>query len=339
VIVVSYNSREALEASLPPIAAQLGDADELIVIDNASVDRSAEAAQQAAPRAHVIRNPSNVGFAAACNAAAAAATAELLVLLNPDSRASDGFCDAIRRPLADGRGWAAWMGLVTSDRGRTINTSGGTLHFTGLSWAGKAGAPVEQAPGAPDEVAFVSGACFAIPRATWERHGGFDGRYFMYCEDLDLSLRLRLEGGRLGIEPAARVDHEYEFAKGKRKWRLLERNRWATIVRTYPAPLLVLVTPALVLTELGVTAAAIAGGWAPQKLRAWGETLAGLPRLMRERRAIQAQRRISSSEFARWLTADLDSAYLGRAATSGVLRAGLRAYWRLVLSLLRMARR
>jgi N-acetylglucosaminyl-diphospho-decaprenol L-rhamnosyltransferase len=287
----------------------------------------------------VIRNPSNVGFAAACNAAAAGATRELLVLLNPDSRAADGFCAAIRRPLADERGWAAWMGLVTSDGGRTINTSGGVLHFTGISWAGRAGAPIDQAPDGPGEVPFVSGACFAIPRSTWERHGGFEARYFMYCEDLDLSLRLRLEGGRLGIEPAARVDHEYEFAKGKRKWRLLERNRWATIVRTYPAPLGVLVTPALLLTELGVTAAAIAGGWAPQKLSAWGETLAGLPRLMRERRAIQARRRISSSEFARWLTADLDSAYLGRAATSGPLRAGLRAYWRLVLSLLRMARR
>jgi GT2 family glycosyltransferase len=158
--------------------------------------------------------------------------------------------------------------------------------------------------------------------------------FFLYHEDVDLSLRLRLAGGRLGVEPAARVDHQYEFAKGSYKWRYLERNRWATIIRTYPAPLLLALGPALVATELALLAVAAAGGWLPQKLRAAGETLAALPRLVRERRAIQASRTIGAGEFARALTAELDSAYLGAAARSPLLLAGLRAYWTLVLVVL-----
>ena len=227
------------------------------------------------------------------------------------------------------------MGLVTTDGGTRVNTSGGVVHFTGIAWAGEVGRPVSAAGGATREPAFLSGACLAIPRAEWQRLGGFAEAFFMYQEDVDLSLRVRLAGGRLGVQPAAVVDHDYAFAKGPMKWRLLERNRWATIVRCYPGPLLLLLAPALVATEVALLAVAAAGGWLPQKLAATGETLRSLPRLLRERRSIQASRAVSSAEFAAWLTPDLDSPFLGAAGRIRPLRWGLRAYWRLVLSALR----
>ena len=90
------------------------------------------------------RRGRNAGFAAAANAGAAAATGDLLVFLNPDARPAPGFVEAIAAPLRDGRGWAAWMGLVTAEDGRVVNTNGGVVHFTGIAWAGEAGAP---APG------------------------------------------------------------------------------------------------------------------------------------------------------------------------------------------------
>jgi hypothetical protein len=133
------------------------------------------------------------------------------------------------------------------------------------------------------------------------------------------------------------VDHAYDFVKGPAKWRRLERNRWATLLRTYPSPLLALVAPALALTELALLGIAARGGWLGPKLAAAGDTLRALPRLLRERRAIQAQRKIGAFEFARWLTPDLDSVYLGSAATLAPLRWALRAYWRFVLAALRMA--
>jgi hypothetical protein len=81
-------------------------------------------------------------------------------------------------------------------------------------------------------------------------------------------------------------------------------------------------------------AVAVAGGWSAQKLRAWGDTLHSVPRLLRERREIHAAPAIPAREFAAALTPDLDSAYLGAASRSGLLRAALRAYWSLVLALL-----
>jgi GT2 family glycosyltransferase len=335
VVVVTYNCREAVGRSLPSLVEQLREDDELVVVDNASTDGTPEAVRELAPGAALIEPGANLGFAAGCNAGAARASGELLLFLNPDAVVSRGFRAAIARPLDDDRGWAAWMGLVSAAGGRVVNTEGGVVHFTGIAWAGGAGRRLDAAAGLePREVGFASGACLAIPRDRWERAGGFPGEFFLYHEDVDLSLRLRLAGGRIGIEPGAVVDHEYEFEKGPAKWRYMERNRWATIVRTYPASLLALVAPALAATELALVGISIADGWGQQKLRAWADVVRWLPRLLRERRAIQAGREIRGGEFASALTAELSSPYLGRAGAAAPLRWALRAYWSVVRALL-----
>jgi hypothetical protein len=118
---------------------------------------------------------------------------------------------------------------------------------------------------------------------------------------------------------------------------MLERNRLATIVRTYPSALLALVMPALIATELAVLAASVAGGWTGSKLLAWRDFAGALPRLLGERRAIQSARAISAYEFAGALTPELSSPYLGSVAATGPVRFVLRAYWAAVLAVLRVS--
>jgi GT2 family glycosyltransferase len=332
-VVVAHDSLAELRRSLPPLLAQLADGDELIVVDNASRDGLETELASLAPQARLLSLPENVGFAGGANVGAAAASGDLLVLLNPDAIVQPDWARAIRAPW--GREWTAWMGLVLLKDGKAINTSGGVLHFTGFGWAGQIGRPVAAAPAAPAEVGFLSGACLAIPRSGWEAAGGFPEHFFMYCEDVDLSLRLRLTGATLAVVPDARVWHEYEFAKGGQKWRLLERNRWATLIRTYPTGLLVAVAPALLAAEVAVWAMAVRGGWGRMKALATLDVARTLPRLMRERRAIQSRRRISVSGFAEGLTAELSSPYFGAVGRRPFVRSSLALYWRLVLALLR----
>jgi GT2 family glycosyltransferase len=330
VVVVTWNEGDAVGRSLPAVADQLRDGDELIVVDNGSEDGTPDAAARVAPAAMVLRNRENRGFMAAVNAGARAASGDLLVLLNPDAVVAEGWREGIERPWTREYGWAAWQALVTSEGGRLVNTAGNELHFTGIAWAGRAGLPVGAVALEPREIPYASGACLALPLAAWRQLGGFPEYFFLYGDDADLCLRLRLRGERIGIEPAARVDHEYEFLKARRKWRFLERTRWAFVLRTYPAALLVLVAPALAATELALLAVAAAGGWLDQKLLATADVVRWLPRLARERRAIQATRRISAAEFAAWLTPDLSSAYLPAGARGPLPRALLRGYWALV---------
>jgi N-acetylglucosaminyl-diphospho-decaprenol L-rhamnosyltransferase len=333
VLIVSWNSRAELARTLPALLPELGERDELIVVDNDSSDDSPEAVASLAPAARLLQLGRNAGFAAACNAGARGAEGDLLVILNPDAAPRPGFGEAIRRPWLEQRGWVAWQALVADGSGRRINSAGNPVHFSGIAWAGGHGRPLSAAP-PPGEVATLSGACLAIPRARWEEVGGLPEDFFLYHEDVDLSLRLRLAGGALGIEPTAVVDHDYEFGSREHKWRWLERNRWAMLIRVYPAALLALLAPALLVTELALLPAAIAAGWGRQKLASLAEVAQRLPRLLRERRAVQATRTVSAAEFAAWLTPDLDSTFIPAIARSTPVRLALRAYWRAVRLLL-----
>ncbi|HEY0318564.1 MAG TPA: glycosyltransferase [Solirubrobacterales bacterium] len=334
VLIVGWNSRPELERTLPALLPELDDGDELIVVDNDSADDTGDAVRALAPAATVVRMGRNVGFAAACNAGAAAASGDLLVILNPDAAPLPGFGAAIRRPWLQGRGWAAWQALVAEAGGERVNSWGNPVHFTGIVWAGGHGRPVAEAPRAGEVVA-LSGACMAIPLRTWREVGGFAERFFLYHEDVDLSIRLRMRGGTLGIEPAAVVAHDYDFGSSRdHKWRWLERNRLAFVVRDYPAPLLVLLAPALLATELALLVVSARAGWGRQKLTADLEALRWLPRLLRERRRIQRERVVGSAEFASWLSPDLDSPFIDGAARSLPVRLALRGYWRLVRVLL-----
>lgn len=329
VVIVSYNSAEALAVTLPALKSEMGEGDEVLVVDNSSQDESVLLTGELMPAARVVASGGNLGFAAGCNLGAAEATAGLVCFLNPDAVPQPGWREAIVAPALrpEGERPDAWQALVTSDGGKTINSAGGVLHYTGIAWAGTG--PVEQ-------LGFLSGACLVMDRERFLAIGGFAEDYFLYHEDVDLSMRILLEGGRIEVAGDAVVDHDYDFDKGQAKWRYLERNRWATIVRTYPGLLILLVSPVLLVAELAIWLAAIRGGWAKQKLLASLDFWRRLPRWLRQRRVIAGRRSpdMSTRLFTDGMVAKLDSPYLGGPAASRPVSFLLSAYWRLVRALL-----
>lgn len=334
-VVVAYRSEEALRALLPALGAQLAPGDRLVVVDNASPDGAASYAESHPAVTLTLRPGVNLGFAAASNLGAAhLAEVEAVVFLNPDCVPEPGFVERMRRPPAD---WAAWMGLVTLADGEHVNTAGGVAHFLGLAWAGRLGEPTADVPSAPAPVGFLTGACLAIRREVLDQVGGFHGPFFMYGEDVDLSHRLRLLGHRFGVLPEARVRHDYEFSKGELKWRLLERNRWLLVLRTYPGALLAVVLPAMLLVEPPLWVVAARGGWGRSKASAAGGVLRALPATLRERRVLQANRAIGAARFAEGLTCVLDSPMIAGPARWAPMAALMRLYWAAATWLLRRA--
>jgi GT2 family glycosyltransferase len=219
--------------------------------------------------------------------------------------------------------------------GRDVNTSGNLVHWLGFGWAGALGASVADVDPREQEVGFGSGAALVVRRTAWDAAPGFDPKYFMYGEDLDLCLRLRLAGWGIGVVPSARADHDYTFTKGDYKWFYLERNRWWTVVATYPTSLLLMVFPGLLALELALLVAAAQGGWLTAKLRAQRAVLRSLPAMLRRRRRVQATRTIGARAFAEGLTASLDSPVIEAASRSRVLRTAQRTFWRGALAMLR----
>jgi hypothetical protein len=228
---------------------------------------------------------------------------------------------------------------VTLSDGGTINTAGNVVHYLGFGWAGGLDAPVASVEQEPHPVGFGSGAALVVRRSAWREEGGFDPRYWMYGEDLDLCLRLRLAGWEIGVVPAARVAHEYAFTKGDYKWFYLERNRWWTVLSAYPGSLLALLAPALAAFELVLLAAAWRGGWLRPKLRAQAAVVRELRPILARRREVQARRRISTREFAEAFDASLDSPNLAMGRAVPGAEPLQRLYWQAVLALLRISTR
>jgi N-acetylglucosaminyl-diphospho-decaprenol L-rhamnosyltransferase len=337
VVVVSYQSGEHLRALAEALGPQLREEDEFVVVDNASGDGSAELARSLGEHVRVVESGTNLGFAGGCHIGAEATRAPLLLFLNPDSQPAAGCLERLRAAGAQRPEWGAWQAAVMLP-GERINTSGGVVHYLGIGWAGDCERPASALPAQESEVAFPSGAATVVRRSAWEELGGLDREYFMYGEDLDLGLRLWLAGHRVGLVPAARVLHSYEFDKGQGKWFWLERNRWRTVLSVYPGALLALVLPALLAAELGLLAIAARDGWLFAKLRAQAAGLAQLLGTLARRRRVQRTRRIGAAEFARQLTSSLDSPYLGGIASTP-LAALQAAYWRTVQRLLAVLER
>ena len=162
VVVVTHNSRAAVAAALPALCGQLAAGDELVVVDNASADGTLDAVREIAPGATVVETGRNAGFAAAANAGARAASGDLLVFLNPDATPAPGFVDAIRARSRMGR-----VDGARDRRGRARRQHERrrpALHRHRVGRRGRCPGP-GSAHG-PREVAFLSGACLAVPRAA-----------------------------------------------------------------------------------------------------------------------------------------------------------------------------
>lgn len=327
-IVVTHQSAEHLRPLLAALEPQLLQSDELVVVDNASSDGTAEVACSLGASVRVIETGENLGFAGGCHVGADATHAPLLLFLNPDSQPQRDCLAHLRGAASAHPDWGAWQAAVMLADER-INTSGGVVHYLGIGWAGDCERPASELPRHDREITFPSGAAMIVRRSAWNELGGLDREYFMYGEDLDLGLRLWLAGHGVGVVPNAHVLHSYEFDKGQAKWFWLERNRWRTVLSVYPATLLALTLPALLAAEVGLLAIAAREGWLAPKLRAQAAVLAGLPATLARRGAVQRTRRIGAGEFAGHLTASLDSPYLAGAATP-LLRVPQALYWRLI---------
>lgn len=181
---------------------------EIIVVDDASSDRTAEALAGLEPGLRVVRNDVNQGFVRSCNRGAAAARGAVLVFLNNDTVVLPGWLDELVATLAD----APDAGLAGS---RLLYPDGTLQEAGGLLWRDGSAMNVgrHKHPAAPEYsyrrvVDYCSGASIAIPRALWERLGGFDLAFVpAYGEDSDLALRVRQAGLKVYYQPLSTVVH------------------------------------------------------------------------------------------------------------------------------------
>lgn len=300
IIVVGYDSRPYLDACLDALLAQEYPGEfEVLFVDNRSSDGSLAWVRERFPAVRAVDGGGNLGYAGGNNAGARLARGEVLAFVNPDTRAERGWLRELVRPLLGD----PTIGLTTSaivllDAPGTINTCGNEITLTGITTCRRAGEPLA-AVTADEEVAAVSGAAFAVRASLFRELGEFDARFWMYLEDTDLSWRVRLAGYRCVVAARSIVAHDYRLRLSAGKTYQLERNRYLLLAKHLSARGLLALLPSLLVGEL------VTWGWAAlrgprhlwAKARAVGWALAGLPELLRARRAVQPLRRVPDARL------------------------------------------
>ena len=216
--MVSYNTRDdllrCLEALLGPAELPL----EVIVVDNASRDGSAEAVRARFPAAQVIANTTNLGFSKANNIGLRAATGEYALLVNSDCEVRPGAVAALAGVL-EARPKVALVGPRHVGTDGRPQVSFGPALTPLAEWrqgrlvrgvkAGRADALREAAARSEreSEPDWLSASCLLARRSALDAVGGFDESFFLYEEDVDLCLRVRRAGWHIVFTPAAEVVH------------------------------------------------------------------------------------------------------------------------------------
>jgi len=295
VIVVVYGDEPMLDECLASVLRSDGVTVRLIIVDNGCT-RPDLGQLTDDPHIDVIRMPKNVGFAAGVNAGARLVRNGVLTLVNSDvvvpNDALARLCDRLEDPEI-----GIVMPLVLRREDGRINSAGNPLHLLGYSWAGQNGSPTAGVTQqGPHEITIASGATLALRHATWERLGGLPEPFFLYQEDVDLSIGCHQAGLKVMLDPTVKVDHDYSWDRNAEKLYFAERNRLVVLLTRYPRAVLIRLLPIILLIELGTL---LLGGLPRArraKIRGYGWLIRNA-RWVRERRRCNGLRSVDPTTF------------------------------------------
>jgi len=312
IIILNWNGMELLRGCLRSLEPQDRDETEVIVVDNGSTDGSPEAIRTEFPWVKLLLNGTNLGFCQGNNQAIRVAEGDLIVLLNNDAEVAPDFI----AKLAEASSMYPSYGMFATrilmyDRRNVYDSTGLLVYPDGVcrsrGWLEKDVGQYDTT----EEVLGPNGCAAAYRRAMLDDVGLLDERYFAYLEDLDLAMRGQLRGWTCLYLPDVVVYHKKSMTSGYHsafKAFLVERNRVWNAVKLFPLRILAL-SPFYTLARYlaqgfaTLTGRGINSGYARDYsrgdllmilVRAYASALRQLPALWRERRAIQAHRRLGA---------------------------------------------
>ncbi|HRY30620.1 MAG TPA: glycosyltransferase family 2 protein [Elusimicrobiota bacterium] len=194
IIIVNYNGKRWLKTCLDSVLAQTYKNIEIILVDNASSDDSVAFVSGAYPQVQIVRNPENHGFGKANNIGAARARGDVLFLLNNDTKSELDLLERLLQFKVERRLSIVGPKILDYEGKDIYEGKKVTIDVTGyLGWGG--------------HTFYIEGSAFMISKADFNKLRGFDEKYFMYSEDIDLCWRALISGMTLGVCDTAMVSH------------------------------------------------------------------------------------------------------------------------------------
>jgi N-acetylglucosaminyl-diphospho-decaprenol L-rhamnosyltransferase len=299
VVIVNFNGGNFLQAAIDGLAAQTMTDFEVVIIDNASTDRSIEHLSLPDHRFTITQANANIGFAAGSNLGARDATTPWLAMLNPDAIPAPNWLTCLRtatevHPQITMFGSTQLMANAPD----LLDGAGDNYSIFGIAWRGGYGTPANRIT-SDIEVFSLCAAAALYRRDVFSAANGFAESFFCYLEDVDLCFRLRLLGHRAIQVASARVLHVGSATSGGAfaQYHSTRNGLWL-LVRCMPWPLLALALPLYLASQIWLI-------WRTNdpKARADGlrDGLRTLPAQWPERRRVLKQSRLPLHRLIRIL--------------------------------------
>jgi GT2 family glycosyltransferase len=278
-VVINYNGGQDILDCLAALTSQEYPLEEIIMVDNGSTDGSPEAAGRAFPAVKVVQLGANLGAAASRNAGLALVESDLALVLDDDIFVRKDTIGILQHTLAASGASVVCPRIVLHEDPTICQCDGTDAHFIGMMCLRNAFLPAAGLRAEPETVGGALGACLLLDLGSIRKAGLFNELYFMYFEDHEFSLRVRVLGQKIMCQPAAEVLHrrgagtvglsfrgEGHYPRTRAFHTI--RNRWLTILLVYQVRTLVLLLPSMTLFEAGTLLQAVLRGWLPEWRRA-----------------------------------------------------------------------
>lgn len=225
VSIVTFRSSQVIGQCLQKLFKATSRAIEIVVFDNASDDDTLAQLTSFRKAVRVTPHRSNVGFGSGHNRVLAQVNSEYFLLLNPDVELPPGGLDSLVGHLEENPACGAVAPLLA-------NGPHGELGGFGLSYPGQCCLPRSWRC-LPGEIATLQGACVLVRSALLRSLGGFDERFFLYAEDLDLSLQIRRAGYSLACLTTVVARHLSGHSESGRSSLSVAHRKYAALLKFY----------------------------------------------------------------------------------------------------------
>jgi hypothetical protein len=308
VSIVNHNGGDRVLRVLAALGKQRHPLSEIVVVDNASTDGSADRIRREYPQVRVVNLKTNVGLSIARNIGLRSLSTPLALLLDHDVFVEDDCIENMVQALEQPQVTVVCPRIRLIPERDVVQVDGAALHFLGTLILRHAYQHVDSTPADAGYVDGCIGACMLMQRERVIEAGGFDELFFFYLEDMEFSMRLRSMGHRFWCEPSAEAFHERAAGTPDLSFRgsgpyptrrayYTMRNRLLSMLIHYRMRTLVILLPVLVLYELASFVIACKKGWPRQWFRAWSWQLTNLGTIAARRRKMQSSRSVDDRDL------------------------------------------
>ena len=268
IIIVNYNGKKFLLNCLQSIFESNYKNFEVILVDNASTDKSHLDAKNKFPQIKLIKNKKNLG-ASGRNSGILVAEGEFIVLLDNDTKVKPDWLDEFLKNY-EKNGYGMYQGkLMLMDDPNRINSAGCMINIFGFSFARGSGEVDKGQYDNKIDINFPATTCAFIPKTVLDKVGLFDPEFFAYLDDTDFGWRALCQGIKSFFVPSVVVYHKWTTTKWTpMKFYLLEKNRQICIRTLYSKKTYKKLLPLFKLVDFGVSLLYMKKGVHKEKKRA-----------------------------------------------------------------------